>query len=189
MKFKLSIGALCVAFFFSTPALATVIYKFDFSNLYFEFYPGGPGPDFTISLPYDDYVHTTGMTEISGPAFPTTLGYSVAFAGTNPMGWWGFDNDGSAVINDTSFSFGAGSEFLSFLFEPSPYQSTYYGAPSVIIGSVSGNAPTAFRGSAKLTISLVPEPGTLPLVGLAMVGLAVTRRASLSNERRKYIHT
>ncbi len=174
MKFTpLAIGILCTALL-TAPASAAVIYKFDFSNL--SGVQSGTGNDFSITLTYSDYVQTSSMTPITGPAQSTTLGYSVLYTGTNSIGWWGFDDDGSASIENGFYSFGSGSQYLSFLFEPAPYQSNYYSTPGVYIGSVSGNAPSYFNGSAQLTITQVPEPGTLALTGLALAGLAASRR-------------
>ena len=51
--------------------------------------------------------------------------------------------------------------------------------PAFIPVPFQGNAPTYFNGSASLTITdtnAVPEPGTLALASLALVGIAATRR-------------
>jgi hypothetical protein len=60
------------------------------------------------------------MMPLASPALPTTLGYSVAYAGTNNSGWWGFDDDGSAILNDSGFTF-TGDAFLGIYLNTSGY--------------------------------------------------------------------
>jgi hypothetical protein len=151
------------------PAFADVIYNFQFTNL--QNYLNQTWDDFSITLTYSDYVQATGMAPIPGPSQQTTLGYLVQYAGTNKLGYWGFDDDDSAIILDDNYSYGGSS----FLFEP--YDSTissYYNSPGVYTGEVSGNAPYAFHGLAALTIretNPVPEPISMLLFGTGLVGV------------------
>ena len=170
---KLKLITLAVLLFSATSAQAIIIYKFDFSNL--TGVTGGTGADFSITLNYSNYVTTTGMTALPGTPLPTTLGYTVAYAGTNSSGWWGFDDDANSILTDTGFSF-AGQ---SFLFQPTPPLGAYFTAPGIYAGRVSGNAPNSFSGLANLTItdtSAVSEPAMLSLLILGLTGIGLARR-------------
>jgi hypothetical protein len=158
------------------PACAEVLYQFSFSNL------AGlvTYSDFTLTLAYDDFVTTTGLVPLSGPALPTSLGFSVIAAGTNNSGDWGFDGLGTAVLTDGGgFAFNA----ASMVWDPdsSSWPGGYITSPGTYSGTVFGNGvPSGFRGRATLTVSEVvtpvPEAETWAMWALGIGALALASR-------------
>lgn len=176
MKTKV-FGAIAAALLvLSATASGSVVYQFSFTGL--SGVSGGTGADFGITLTYPTYVTTTGMVLAPGGPFSAStasLGYPVAYAGTNNIGFWGFDDNTGSNLTDGGFGFDA----ASFLFIPSVPNAGYFTTPGTFGGSVVGNAPSSFSGSAVLTIresgGSVPEPMPLALVALGLVALAATR--------------
>lgn len=117
----------------------------------------------------------TGLVPLSA-SYSTTLGYDVAFAGTNMMGWWAFDDDGAGVLGDFGFVFNGSS----FLFVPVLETGGYYTAPGIFSGFVLGFSLTGFDGVGVLTITETgiptPAPAALALFGLGAITLALARR-------------
>lgn len=155
----------------SGAANSSVVYEFSFTGL------SAGKEDFGITLTYSDYVTTTGMQLFSDRRLKTSLGYGVQYAGTNKLGQWGFDNDANSILSDNSFVFG----FDSFLFTPSASQRNYFTAPGTYSGSMGGITKSlcCVFGTASLTITdtnAVPEPASVALMGIALAGLAASRR-------------
>ena len=175
---KLVLGV--IAFVLSTSTNAAVIYQFDFTNLTYED-GSSTGADFSVTLEYSDYVITTGMEALSGAPLLTTIGYSVAYAGTNITGWWGFDDNSYSTIDDEGFAFSG----ESFLFDPDTRPSLYFTRPGTYTGNISGNAPYSFHGDALLTITeinAVPIPAAVWLFGSGLIGLVgFARRKKAQN--------
>ena len=170
MKHKL-LGALAALLLSATSAHASVIYSFDFSNL--QGVTGGSGADFNVTLTAADFVTVTGMAPLAGPPLPTTLGYSVSFTGTNNLGFWGFDDDNSSILNDGGFTFNG----QSFLYAPLVTPGTgYFTTAGSFAGRISGNAPNSFSGDALLTITQVHEPAPLALLALGLLALGLGKR-------------
>lgn len=193
MKFpllkKLSLGI--AAFVLSLSAFSEVIYKFDFSNLIAS-NNGSTIDPFSITLKYADYVTNMGLKPLDGTPQSTTLGYSVAFAGTHPYGWWAFDDDGAGIFVDEGF-YNNGSSFLAmFFFADGPHYITTSG---IYDGWFSGNLVTGgmVNGQTTLTvteISQVPEPAPLVLISLGLAGLVASRKKLFrKNSTNKYVRS
>lgn len=162
-------------------AFASVQYRFDFTDLNS---PGlGSYADFHIVLTYDDFVRTTGMAPIAGPAQPTSLSYDIVRAGTNRLGWWAFDEGTSATITDDQLSAG----FLSFGYFPGFLFNDFITDTGVYPGQIVGNAifdrrqRIFFEGVATLTISEIAEPGSLALILIAGSMVLVARRRPIGS--------
>ena len=170
MKTRIKCALMSALLLVSSAAHSDVLYAFSFTDL-----TGSATKDFNVSLRYADYVEVTGMNPLPTVLTSTvaSLGYATSHAGTNYLGWWAFDSTGNAVMTDVYYSFFG----PSFLFIPDDYRTSYLTSPGTYAGTVSGNAPISFWGTANLTISEVPEPGSLALwlVG-GIAGLALSRR-------------
>jgi len=171
-------------------AHSAVLYKFDFKNLVDYNDVPLPVASFSVTLKFDDYVTTTGLTPVTPVASSSAaaMGYEVAYAGTNAIGWWGFDDvEQQAELQDNQFIFGG----TSFLFS-SGFLKTYVTAPGTYQGYVSGNRDplvySAFSGAASLTVSevasAVPEPSALALLSGGLAVLGVMRRRQTKTRLR-----
>lgn len=167
-----------------TVTLASVTYTFDFTDINSaNSLQPNPKPDFDLTLTYPGFVTTTGMMNLVGNPLPTTLGYSVARAGTNIPGWWGFGAaPNGGLITDTDFGFVG----QSFLFQPNSEQEAYFTTPGTFAGIVEGNDPTAFFGNAVLTITetSVPEPSTVWLLTVGLLAIVVSLRRNVKAGNR-----
>jgi hypothetical protein len=169
------ISAILACLLLASPvARAAVIYQFEFTNLV----GAVVYPDFELTLKYDTYLTTTGLMPLSGPALPTSLGFSVTRAGTDSRGDWGFDGADAAILIDNGFTFDSASIF--FRVDNSSSPGDYITSPGTYFASfrsVLGNGvPSGFFGSGKLLVSTVPEASTLFLLGFGLTTLAGVRR-------------
>jgi hypothetical protein len=166
-----------------TVTFANITYTFDFTNIHeFATLDQNPKPDFSLTLTYPGFVTGTYMFPIRGGPLPTTLGFPVIYAGTNTLGWWGFeDNTAANAMNSQGYTYYGGS----FLFLPAPFATGYVTTLGTFEGTVMGNdiipgfnGYAAFNGDATLTISgtAVPEPSTAWLFAFGLVGVLVARR-------------
>ena len=152
----------------STSVNSAIIYQFDFTNL--SGFQYGTVEQFSISLSYPDVVTTSGMSVLT--SLPLT-DYSVSYAGTNNLGWWGFDDDENSTMTDDTFIYSG----RSILFRPDNdlWLGGYLTAPGTYIGSVNGNYfNNVFNGDALLTITdtnTVPIPAAVWLFGSGLIGL------------------
>lgn len=168
------ITAAVFAFIIAAPAFCSVTYQFDFSNL--SGVQNGSGQPFSITLTYNDYVTTTGLNALSGAPLSTTLGYPVAYAGTNTIGWWAFDDNNAGFLSNNSYSY-AGNSFLA-TFGTSNI-TNYITQAGTYFGDVGGNAPFSFGGKVVLTVTdshSVPESSALMLFVLGLGGVLLARR-------------
>ncbi len=177
MKRKICLFLICSLFAF-TPVSASVVYNFSFYDIALD--DNTEIDDFSVIVEMDDYIATTGMMPLSPPITSSngSMGFDVNYFGANSLGWFGFDDDGSAVIDDFHFAFiGA-----SFVFNSDDNISSHIVSPGTWDGGLIGNriqSPVGISGLATLTITenIVPEPATMMLFGIGLLGLAgVSRR-------------
>jgi hypothetical protein len=131
---------------------------------------------FSITLTYDDYVTEVGLKPIIGSPKATTLGYSVAYTGTNNVGYWAFDDNGAGKLTSNGYTF-AGESFLAYF--PNSGITNFITSADTYFGFVLGGAPFGFTGDVLLTVtdsSNVPEPSTLLLLVLGLSGLLICRK-------------
>lgn len=133
----------------------------------------GDGPDlFLSSTAGTDYDF---IEKSEGASNPTPL-YSLQYAGSDGTGTWEFDESlwesfGTIALG---FKFGGGSNPDNwFVYELVPNVSSGDWTFSLPLGGGDGLSHMNLYGKNSVQ---VPEPGTLALLGLGIVGLTLTRR-------------
>jgi hypothetical protein len=169
-----------------TSAVAEPI-RFTFT---YEPFPGGCPtcqnyPGFSFSFVTPSFITTTGMFELPAPIAIGTD--TITHAGTNIWRTWVFGNGLGESISDVSW--GLGFDTLAFDFSEFSATSGYIEHPGTFSYDVQGQTryltppQVSVSGTGTLNVSVVPEPGTLILVGTGAL-VAVER-----HRRRHRAHT
>jgi hypothetical protein len=146
----------------------------DLNSVNVSTFPGG-GPNAPLEIWFTETGFTTGIGNVS--AFGGEIGGTLAsMTGLGKIEWW-------VYIDTTNVAFGTGTMVAGDSTSSSPFAQSDSGAVylngpysmtlRVRITHPDGNGiATSFNFSAQL----VPEPGTLLLIGAGLIGFALMRR-------------
>ena len=134
-------------------------------------------PGFSLSFVMPSFIKTTGMFEL--PKAVSIGADTITHAGTNNSGEWVFGN-GNESISDLGFDL----EFDTLAFEYfSPTQTGYIDHTGTFSGYFVQGATSHFTspqlgvdGRGTVSVSAVPEPGTLLLIGTGALAAMGYRR-------------